>query len=104
MTMKSKRRVYPTEVIPADPAVPYPQLTDREPCRTSDEPDQWFHEDEDAGLLCQGCPVLAQCALWALANPQLSAYGVWGGMTSRQRASIYRRRARAQQKQQQVAA
>lgn len=96
MTAKTARRVSPTYFIPADPGVSYPELTDREPCRTED-PEQWFEEDPGAGALCQGCPVLQQCADWALANRQLAAYGVWGGMTSRQRTNVHRRRLRAQQ-------
>lgn len=80
---------------PADPETPYPQLTGQEPCRTGEiSAEAWFEEGPGAGYLCRGCPVLSQCAEWALANPQLSAYGVWGGMTARQRASVRRRRTR----------
>ncbi len=34
--------------------------------------------------ICQRCPVIVQCLLWALTKPEL--YGIWGGMTATERA------------------
>jgi hypothetical protein len=86
----ARASVAPTYFIPADPDVPFPRLVGDEPCRQ--EPDLWFPERRpgnsgpEAQARCRtSCPVMLQCAQWALANPQLAAYGVWGGMTSAQR-------------------
>jgi WhiB family redox-sensing transcriptional regulator len=64
-------------------------------CRTSDlGPDAWFpepgigHADRDettkaALRTCRACPVSRECLLSALARNE--RYGIWGGMTERQR-------------------
>ena len=41
--------------------------------------------------ICKGCPVLADCAEYALRAPE--TYGIWGAMTARERAALRRRRA-----------
>ncbi|MET8861259.1 WhiB family transcriptional regulator [Streptomyces sp. NPDC004579] len=81
----------PTPVIRmrlADPSVPFPRMTGGEPCKQAD-PDFWFPEQGvnagPAKRACVGCPVQAACAAWAIANPHLTAYGVWGGMSLRDR-------------------
>ncbi|MEU8362352.1 WhiB family transcriptional regulator [Nonomuraea sp. NPDC048882] len=43
-----------------------------------------------AKTICQGCPVVADCLAWALANPQLASDGIWGGTTPIERAAIRR--------------
>lgn len=98
MTRNSRTKrgsVRPPYFVPADPDVPFPRLTGDEPCRQ--EPDLWFPErgrrntGPEAQTQCrESCPVMLQCARWALANPQLAAYGVWGGMTHDQRNALLR--------------
>lgn len=67
----------------------FPQLGDGL-CRDF-EPDLMFPEPTDraatarAVAVCRGCPVRAACLTWALANPALTEYGVWGGTTPAQR-------------------
>lgn len=48
---------------------------------------------EDAKAVCAGCPVRAQCLEWALEAEQ--DFGVWGGMTERERRALHRRKARS---------
>jgi len=60
------------------------------------EPDQWF--TGDAGYkpqsttlrrLCSNCPVRKQCLMYAFSiADQYSAYGMFGGLTSRERRRI----------------
>lgn len=61
-------------------------------CRGHD-PEMWYIADEDnprgrvalaeVRPICQGCPVRAECADWALRKRE--RYGVWGGLTSADR-------------------
>jgi len=48
-------------------------------------------QEQAAIRICRGCPVLAECADYALRAPE--TYGIWGAMTSRERAVQGRRRA-----------
>lgn len=84
-------------IVVADPDVPYPEMTGAEPCRQADSED-WFPEQGVNGLAakraCFSCPVVAQCLNWALANPQLADFGIWGGTTRSERIAIRRRQAR----------
>lgn len=41
---------------------------------------------KDAAKICRGCPVIAECAADALDHRV--EYGVWGGMTERQRRAL----------------
>ncbi|WP_230314113.1 WhiB family transcriptional regulator [Nakamurella alba] len=43
----------------------------------------------DAARLCGGCPVKTECLAEALDNQV--EYGVWGGMTERQRRALLKR-------------
>ena len=43
-----------------------------------------------AKTVCQGCPVVAECLADALDNR--TEFGVWGGMTERERRALLRRR------------
>ena len=57
-------------------------------CSTSD-PDALFvrgKAQHDAKAVCKTCPVLAQCLAEALDNR--TEFGVWGGMTERQRRAL----------------
>ncbi len=46
-----------------------------------------------AKTVCHSCPVAEQCLEFAMDTNQ--KYGIWGGLTDRERASLKRRRARA---------
>lgn len=46
-----------------------------------------------AKSICKDCPVLDPCLEFALETNQ--KYGIWGGLNSKERASLKRRRARA---------
>jgi WhiB family redox-sensing transcriptional regulator len=43
-----------------------------------------------AAAICRNCPVIAECAADALDNRV--EFGVWGGMTERERRALLRRR------------
>ena len=61
-------------------------------CRVA-EPDALFvrgAEQNKAKQLCTGCPVRTECLAEALDN-QIE-WGVWGGMTERERRALLRRR------------
>jgi WhiB family redox-sensing transcriptional regulator len=61
-------------------------------CRGSD-PDELFVQgaaQNRAKLVCQGCPVRTECLADALDNRV--EFGVWGGMTERERRALLRRR------------
>lgn len=64
-------------------------------CRET-QPDQLFvrgAEQNKAKQLCAGCPVRTECLAEALDN-QIE-WGVWGGMTERERRALLRRRPNA---------
>ena len=57
------------------------------------DPDALFVQGKDqraAKLACRGCPVIAECLADALDNR--TEFGVWGGMTERERRALLRRR------------
>ncbi|GGY12305.1 WhiB family transcriptional regulator [Streptomyces minutiscleroticus] len=61
-------------------------------CRTAD-PDELFVEgaaQRRAKEICTGCPVRTECLAYALDHR--IEYGVWGGMTERERRALLRRR------------
>ena len=61
-------------------------------CRQA-SPDQLFvrgAEQNKAKQLCTGCPVRTECLAEALDN-QIE-WGVWGGMTERERRALLRKR------------
>ena len=66
--------------------------TDRARCRGG-SPDELFAKgaaQQSAKAICQRCPVVAECLADALDNR--TEYGVWGGMTERERRALLRRR------------
>ena len=66
--------------------------TTRSACRTND-PDELFVQgaaQNRAKQICLGCPVRAECLADALDNRV--EFGVWGGMTERERRALLRRR------------
>ncbi|MDQ3915075.1 MAG: WhiB family transcriptional regulator [Actinomycetota bacterium] len=46
-----------------------------------------------AKAICRTCPVAEPCLEFAMETNQ--KYGIWGGLTDKERASLKRRRARA---------
>jgi WhiB family redox-sensing transcriptional regulator len=61
-------------------------------CRGAD-PEELFAEStrqNRAKAVCEGCPVRIDCLVEALDNR--IEWGVWGGMTERERRSLLRRR------------
>jgi WhiB family transcriptional regulator, redox-sensing transcriptional regulator len=68
----------------------------RAACRQA-QPDALFvrgAEQNKAKQVCAGCPVRAECLAEALDN-QIE-WGVWGGMTERERRALLRRHPNAQ--------
>ena len=66
--------------------------TARSACKTSD-PDDLFVSgaaQNRAKVVCLGCPVRTECLSDALDNRV--EFGVWGGMTERERRALLRRR------------
>jgi WhiB family transcriptional regulator, redox-sensing transcriptional regulator len=49
---------------------------------------------EEAKAVCARCPVLEQCRTWAMDNPKLTEYGVFGGMSEEERRALRRKRRR----------
>jgi WhiB family redox-sensing transcriptional regulator len=61
-------------------------------CRKA-EPDALFVRgaaQQAAKKVCMGCPVIAQCLAYSLDNQ--TEFGVWGGMTERERRALLKRR------------
>ena len=51
--------------------------------------ERWHQKNEritQAKRICQRCPVIHQCATWALRTRE--PYGVWGGLSETERADI----------------
>jgi WhiB family redox-sensing transcriptional regulator len=61
------------------------------PCQETD-PEAWFLDKSDVGTsrqakeLCKECPVIAECGAFAVANQE--QFGIWGGMTPRERSFL----------------
>lgn len=58
----------------------------------SGDPDDLFVKgaaQQQAKEVCQRCPVIAECLAEALDNR--TEFGVWGGMTERERRALLRR-------------
>ena len=61
-------------------------------CRNGD-PDRLFvrgAKQQEARSICRGCPVLTQCLSYAL--DERVEFGVWGGMTERERRAMLKTR------------
>ncbi|MFD7922054.1 WhiB family transcriptional regulator [Streptomyces sp. NPDC059740] len=62
-------------------------------CRQMDNPDVLFvqsSEQHRVKTICAGCPVRTECLAHAL--DERIEWGVWGGMTERERRALLRRR------------
>jgi WhiB family redox-sensing transcriptional regulator len=63
-------------------------------CRDADP--EWFFPGPEgdhraAVKVCSGCPVQEECLAWALETRM--RYGIWGGLTERERRRLLRRSA-----------
>lgn len=58
------------------------------------DPDLWFPEQGDraanqkAKEICSECPVIAECREWAISSRE--PFGVWGGLSARERAQLWK--------------
>lgn len=52
-------------------------------CREGKSEQGRFQRIQQAKQVCKTCPELIPCAIWAITTGQ--GYGVWGGMTERER-------------------
>ena len=70
------------------------------------DPDLFFPErgasTKEAKEVCRGCVVREDCLEYALANGE--KFGIWGGMSERERRRIRRRRAMARRAEARVSA
>lgn len=77
-------------VVPWSPDEPW---RDRAECRKADA-DQFFpgkgEPTKDAKRICGRCPVTAECLAFALAHDE--RFGVWGGLSERERRRLKRQR------------
>lgn len=66
--------------------------TEQALCAQSD-PETWFPDKggsvEPAKRICMACPVRLPCLQWALDNEE--RYGLWGGVSERDRRKLKRR-------------
>ncbi|MEV0525997.1 WhiB family transcriptional regulator [Streptomyces sp. NPDC050439] len=94
-----------------DTAEPAPRWQDQAECRRPEyarDRDLWYSDRNTGDIgyavdICKSlCPVRAACAQFALQTRE--AFGIWGGLTARQRRSILRREAREQTAQRKAAA
>ena len=67
----------------------HPAVDIPDPSCAQSDPELWFPETgaspDRAKIICYGCPGILQCRDYALRHPGL--YGVWGGMTARERTA-----------------
>jgi WhiB family transcriptional regulator, redox-sensing transcriptional regulator len=82
--------------LPEESRNPFPELRHVDtPCQA--DPESWFPEkgatDATAVRLCNRCPVRSACLDLAMLNESgvASRWGVWGGKTAKERASIDRK-------------
>lgn len=86
----------------AEGAAPEMDWSDWAACR-SEDPELFFPHPTDeatamaAKSVCQVCPVMDECLSWALATRQ--EFGVWGGMTEKERHKRRERLRRARERQ-----
>jgi hypothetical protein len=85
-----------------DTAEPEPAWQDSASCigpEHDDHRDLWYAPDSDhkgvahAVSICKQCPVVKECAAAAFASGE--KFGIWGGMTARQRKLALRRATKA---------
>ena len=73
-----------------------PGWMQRGACVGASDPDLWYptrgQSAEPAKQICARCPVREDCLVWALENED---YGVWGGLSSKERKRAKAGRSRA---------
>ena len=72
------------------------------PCQTTD-PEIWYSEKGDVGFnyrkakeFCSQCPVIDQCAKYAIEANEMD--GIWGGLAPKERQNMRAAKARVQAK------
>ena len=88
----STRHRHPTVGLAAPPPESSGDWAARSACRGTD-PDELFvtgAAQHRAKAVCLGCPVRTECLADALDNQV--EFGVWGGMTERERRAVLKRR------------
>lgn len=93
---------------PSGGVVPVEAWVERAACNTSfsGKPDPWFPREQEkaayfeARVVCRECPVATQCLERAFQMegnaPPKQRYGMWGGLTPKERADISKSRRKAQ--------
>lgn len=75
---------------PADPCQP-PDWTERALCAETD-PEAFFPEKggstKPAKQVCASCEVRAECLEYALKHEDAGRFGIWGGLSERQRRDL----------------
>lgn len=87
--------------VPSDPRFLFPTLQTR--CQSDPNRFDFANGDRTAGgkdtqqrirearAACTGCPVAADCLLWALVNKQAASVGIWAATTPRERNTLRKR-------------
>ena len=61
------------------------------------DPDRWFPEKggsvREAKRICAACEVRAECLAYALEHEDAGRYGIWGGLSERERRQLRRQKA-----------
>ncbi len=74
-------------------AVPRIAWVSKARCRGSTDPEEFFRsrseESDCISRHCRHCPVVAECLADALDNQM--EFGIWGGMTARERRALLKR-------------
>lgn len=71
-----------------------PRLPATVPCQSDGVDPELFFPESDAGAqaralaLCFGCSFQERCLRYALDNPQLTEWGIWGGTTPGRRQQL----------------
>lgn len=76
----------------ADPESFFPNAGEREPTPGVARLSASSHEVKLAKKICSGCQYVEECLNFALDTNEV--YGIWGGLTYRERAALKRRRGR----------
>ena len=63
-------------------------MLDRYPDLEEEEPDLDINSYKKAISICKTCPYQEPCASWGIKN---EVYGIWGGITPKERRQIRRR-------------
>ncbi len=85
-------------LLPVAHRQPVTDWRDRGLCAEAD-PDFWFPPEKTSPMgaqrECCRCPVMTECLEYALTNPGKAEYGVWGGLSERERRLLQDRPAPA---------